>query len=286
MAGRRLRRQLGSRLPARWRTRRPTSWPRSPPRPAGPAASTTPTSATRSATATSTRSARRSRSDGGPARRPTSPTSTTARRIPGPAEPMLALVDDARAEGLDVTFDTYPSEWASTRLLIQLPLWVQAGGPGPLKERLADRSARDRLRAEMAARGAAYTGAGRLGRPPPRGVHAPGEPALGVADARRRDGRDRPRRGRRRSATCCCPRTSASAQVTSGPWSKTLPLFVAHPVGMVGTDSTFLGREAGAADLRLLPADPRPVRPRRGPALARGGDPQDDRRRGRPARAA
>jgi N-acyl-D-aspartate/D-glutamate deacylase len=31
------------------------------------------------------------------------------------------------------------------------------------------------------------------------------------------------------------------AQVTSGPWSKTLPLFVAHPVGMVGTDSTFLG---------------------------------------------
>ena len=34
---------------------------------------------------------------------------------PGPPEPMLALVDDARTEGLDVTFDTYPSEWASTR---------------------------------------------------------------------------------------------------------------------------------------------------------------------------
>ena len=58
---------------------------------------------------------------------------------PGGPEPMLALVDDARAEGLDVTFDTYPSEWAATRLLIQLPQWVQAGGPGPLKERLADR---------------------------------------------------------------------------------------------------------------------------------------------------
>ena len=71
---------------------------------------------------------------------------------------MLALVDDARAEGLDVTFDTYPSEWASTRLLIQLPGWIQAGGPGPLKARLADRTARDRLRAEFAARGAAYTG--------------------------------------------------------------------------------------------------------------------------------
>ena len=31
------------------------------------------------------------------------------------------------------------------------------------------------------------------------------------------------------------------SQVTSGPAAATLPLFVAHPVGMVGTDSTFLG---------------------------------------------
>ncbi len=32
-------------------------------------------------------------------------------------------------------------------------------------------------------------------------------------------------------------------QVTSGPWSKTLPEFVKHPVGMVGTDSTFIGEK-------------------------------------------
>ncbi len=30
-------------------------------------------------------------------------------------------------------------------------------------------------------------------------------------------------------------------QVTSGPWSETLRDFVTHPVGMIGTDSTFLG---------------------------------------------
>ena len=30
-------------------------------------------------------------------------------------------------------------------------------------------------------------------------------------------------------------------QVTPGPWSETLPAFVAHPAGMVGTDSTFMG---------------------------------------------
>ena len=53
--------------------------------------------------------------------------------MPGTPEQMLALLDDARAEGLDVTFDAYPYEWASTRLLITLPTWVQAGGPGPTK---------------------------------------------------------------------------------------------------------------------------------------------------------
>src|SRR5688572_13300748 len=73
---------------------------------------------------------------------------------PGGPEALLDLVDDARAGGLDVTFDTYPSEWASTRLLIQLPQWIQAGGPAALKARLAERSARDRLRGEFAERGA------------------------------------------------------------------------------------------------------------------------------------
>ena len=77
---------------------------------------------------------------------------------PGGADQLLALVDDARAEGLDITFDSYPYEWASTRLLIQLPQWVQAGGPTALKERIAHWSTRDRLREEFTARGAAYTG--------------------------------------------------------------------------------------------------------------------------------
>ena len=160
---------------------------------------------------------------------------------PGAPEPMLALVDDARAEGLDVTFDTYPSEWASTRLLIQLPQWIQAGGPGPLKERLADRAARDRIRAEFTARGASYAGAGRLGGRPARRLPPAREPALGGPDAWPTSW-PRPATTRSTSsATCCSPRTSASARSRAGRASATLPLFVAHPVGMVGTDSTFLG---------------------------------------------
>jgi len=157
----------------------------------------------------------------------------------GPEE-LLALVDDARAEGLDVTFDTYPSEWASTRLTIQLPGWIQEGGPGPLKQRLAERTARDRLRAELTARGAAYTSpAGwadvRLG-----AFRHPDNlrwESRTVADVMRETGRD--------AIDVICDLLLSEDlrinQVTSGPWSETLRPFVVHPIGMVGTDSTFVG---------------------------------------------
>jgi N-acyl-D-amino-acid deacylase len=159
---------------------------------------------------------------------------------PGGPEPLLALVDDARAEGLDVTFDTYPSEWASTRLMIQLPGWIQAGGPAALKARLADRAARDRVRGELAARGAAYTSpAGwadvRLG--------AFRRPELvrwesrTMAEVMAETGHD--------AVDVICDLLLAEDlgvnQVTSGPWTETLRPFIAHPVGMVGTDSTFIG---------------------------------------------
>jgi N-acyl-D-amino-acid deacylase len=159
---------------------------------------------------------------------------------PAGPEPLLALVDDARAEGLDVTFDTYPSEWASTRLLIQLPGWIQEGGPGPLKQRLAERTARDRLRAELDARGAAYTGPEgwadvRLG-----AFRHPDNlrwESRTIADVMNATGRD--------AIDAICDLLLAENlrlnQVTSGPWSETLRPFVAHPVGMVGTDSTFVG---------------------------------------------
>ena len=109
--------------------------------------------------------------------------------FPGPPEQMLALVDDARAEGLDVTFDLYPYEWSSTRLLIMLPTWIQAGGVGPLKERLADGGTRARIRDEMTARGRLFAGRPVVGRAAPRRLHAPGAPRLGGPDAGRRDAR-------------------------------------------------------------------------------------------------
>ncbi|HUG48180.1 MAG TPA: amidohydrolase family protein [Candidatus Limnocylindria bacterium] len=158
---------------------------------------------------------------------------------PGGPEQLLGLVDDARAAGLDVTFDCYPYEWAATRLLIQLPGWIQAGGPGPLKERLADGTIRERLRAEVRARGAAYTSpAGwadvRLGYfCTPGNMRWEGRTLAEVMAERGLDAVD---------AICelLLEEDLRVGQVTSGPWHQTLHHFVRHPVGMFGTDSTFI----------------------------------------------
>jgi N-acyl-D-amino-acid deacylase len=160
--------------------------------------------------------------------------------FPGPPEQLLGLVDDARNEGQDVTFDSYPVEWASTRLLILIPLWVQQGGPGHTKERLADRDVRERIRHELAERGVLFANAGglrdiRLGyfsRPDLRRweSHTLGE----IIDQTGHDLVD----------TVCdllLAEDLRIIQVTPGPHTDGIRRFLRHPVGMVGTDSTFLG---------------------------------------------
>ena len=159
--------------------------------------------------------------------------------FPGGPGPMLELVDDARADGMDVTFDTYPSEWASTRLLIMVPPWVQDGGPARTKQRLSDGGVRNRIRREMAERGVLFAGRRawddvRLG-------------AFRTPDLLRWEGRTLgeivAERGEDPVDVLCDLLLAEDLrlnQVTPGPWSETLGEFVRHPVGMIGTDSTFV----------------------------------------------
>ncbi|QGY38679.1 amidohydrolase family protein [Pseudodesulfovibrio cashew] len=60
-------------------------------------------------------------------------------------EPVMALLDQAAAEGLRVTFDQYPYVAGSTMLGAILPPWAHAGGTERLLERLADSEARARM---------------------------------------------------------------------------------------------------------------------------------------------
>src|SRR4029077_7195014 len=106
----------------------------------------------------------------------------------------------------------------------------------------ADLAPRDGLRAALRARGAAY--ASREGWSDVRlGAFRRPEnlrwESRSVADVMAETGHD--------ATDVLCDLLLAEdlgvAQVTSGPAEETLPLFVAHPVGMVGTDSTFLGEK-------------------------------------------
>jgi len=62
----------------------------------------------------------------------------------------VALVDSARAAGIDVTADQYPYIASGTGLAAMLNTWVQEGGRDSLVARLRDTAVRARLKMELA----------------------------------------------------------------------------------------------------------------------------------------
>jgi N-acyl-D-amino-acid deacylase len=67
----------------------------------------------------------------------------------GKAPEFLALIDAARADGIDVTMDSYPYLAAATYLHSYLPGWANAGGSKAILDRLRDSELRERLRLEL-----------------------------------------------------------------------------------------------------------------------------------------
>jgi N-acyl-D-amino-acid deacylase len=71
----------------------------------------------------------------------------------GRAGELLALIDAAAADGVDLTLDTYPYLPGSTTLAALLPGWAAAGGPAKTLRRLADPAERARIRADLEVHG-------------------------------------------------------------------------------------------------------------------------------------
>ncbi len=63
----------------------------------------------------------------------------------------LAMVDQARSDGQDVTLDQYPYTAGSTGLAVILPRWVMGDGPTGMQQLLADPVSRARIREQIAA---------------------------------------------------------------------------------------------------------------------------------------
>ena len=160
--------------------------------------------------------------------------------FPGSPDQMLELVDDAVATGQDVTFDLYPYEWASTRLLILMPIWVQSGGPQRTKERLADPAVRERIRQDLAARGQLFAGKGglrdiRIGYlRRPENLRWEGRTLGELIDDTGTDPVD---------ALCdlLLGEDLRPNEITPGPHLEGTRRFLRHPGAMIGTDSVFVG---------------------------------------------
>ena len=67
----------------------------------------------------------------------------------GRAPELLALIDAARADGVDVSLDTYPYLAGSTYMHAFLPSWMHVGGAASTIARLRDANLRERLRVEL-----------------------------------------------------------------------------------------------------------------------------------------
>jgi N-acyl-D-amino-acid deacylase len=159
---------------------------------------------------------------------------------PGPPEQLLALVDDAVDAGQDVSFDLYPSEWASTRLLILVPLALLDGGPLRTKERLADPAIRQQIRDDLTARGQLFAGHGglrdiRIGYlRRPENLRWEGATMGELIDATGKDPVD---------ALCdlLLAEDLRPNEVTPGPNLEGTRRFLRHPAAMIGSDSVFVG---------------------------------------------
>ncbi len=61
----------------------------------------------------------------------------------------LKLMEEARGQGVDVTFDQYPYNAGSTSLVSLLPFWVHEGGIKKVLERLQEEKIRHRIKTEL-----------------------------------------------------------------------------------------------------------------------------------------
>jgi N-acyl-D-aspartate/D-glutamate deacylase len=61
----------------------------------------------------------------------------------------LAMIDDARESGIDITHDLYPYTASSTRSAVLFPQWALAGGADEFAERIADPEQQQMIREEM-----------------------------------------------------------------------------------------------------------------------------------------
>ena len=153
---------------------------------------------------------------------------------PGGGRRLIELVEDARQEGLDVTFDCFPFAYGGTRILIAFPQWVHDGGPDKIRERLRSPEVRERLREEILPRGRSWRETWLTYFNKPHNRQYEGKSVAETAEMMGKDPAD----------ALCDLLLDEDLQVSywgGGIDPTTLADFVTHPLHMVGSDALLLG---------------------------------------------
>ena len=144
----------------------------------------------------------------------------------------LDLVDDARDEGMDVTFDCYSYPYSSSTMTIVLPHWAKDGGPERLMAVLADPNDRARMKKEIP--DSSLEGHWLTNFSLPQNRNYEGRLLTDIAEMRRQEPADA-------LFDLVHEENLGVTTVLVGVNPHTLPAFISHPAGMIASDAVLLG---------------------------------------------
>ena len=144
----------------------------------------------------------------------------------------LGLVENARDEGLDVTFDCYTYPYSGTTVTIGLPHWAKDGGPERLMAALQDADDRARMKREVAPDRLYNNWLTNFTRP--ENAKYDGRLITDIAEMRGQDPADA-------LFDLLVEENLGISTVGLGTNPQTLPDFVSHSMGMIASDAILFG---------------------------------------------
>ena len=144
----------------------------------------------------------------------------------------IGLVEDARDEGMDVTFDCYSYPYSGTHLIISFPKWSKDGGPERLMAALSDADDRARLKKEIPRDALENSWLTAFTRPENKPYE--GRLLTDIADMRGTDAWDT-------MFDLLIEENLGVSSVSLGTNQHTLAAFVSHPYGMIASDAIVFG---------------------------------------------
>jgi len=144
----------------------------------------------------------------------------------------LGLVESARDEGLDVTFDCYTYPYSGTTITIGLPHWAKDGGPERLIAALKDPDDRARMKRELAPNRLENNWLTNFTQP--QNKKYDGRLVTEIAEMRGQDPADA-------LFDLLLEENLGISTVGLGTNPQTLPAFVSHPYGMIASDAILFG---------------------------------------------